>query len=115
MEATKNNTPTPEDNNVVYTLDVEVQQIKGVTDDGRKYDFLAFETYDKRGQRVKLKFRKELKDQLPTYPGNYVLKVDKRYIARDKKSKYPVYWVRQIISFEPLVFDDVDNTEDLPF
>lgn len=98
-----------------YNIDVEVKQIKGTRDDGSKYDFLVYEGIDKRGKVCKIKFRKDLTPQLPKTPGDYVLTVDKRHIARDKKSKYLVYWVRQIISFEEKIFEDVDNTEDLPF
>ena len=111
-EATKNNEAI--ENQTIYTLDVTAEQIKGATPEGRKYDFIAFETTDKRGKVSKLKFRKELATMLPKEPGEYELKVDKRFISRDKMSKYPTYWVREIISFEKKVFIEVENTEDLP-
>lgn len=98
-----------------YTIDIEAKRIKGVTDDGRKYDFITYEGVNKRGELVKFKFRKELSDQIPNREGDFVLVVDKRYIARDKKSKYEVYWVRKIESFEEKIFEEVENTEDLPF
>ena len=99
----------------LYTIDIEAKRIKGVTGDGRKYDFIAYEGLNRRGELVKFKFRKELADQIPNREGDFVLVVDKRYIARDKKSKYEVYWVRKIESFEEKVFEEVENTEDLPF
>ncbi len=96
----------------VYEIIVEGKRIKG-TSNGRAYDFIAFDTYDNNGRKSTIKFTKAVKE-VPEAEGTYKVLVNKKDINRDKMSKYPVYWIKKVVSiteFEPTF----DNTEDLPF
>lgn len=100
----------------VYEIVMHAKRIKGEKD-GRKYDFMSYEATDTKGQKAKFKFVKELAESgiLPKEAGEYLFKIDKRYINRDKKTRFNEYWVREVVSVEPYVPHFDDNVEDLPF
>ena len=98
----------------VYEIVVTAKRIQGETADGRKYDFLTWTGYDKDGRKCKFKMVNGIQG-LPKNAGEYVLKVYKEFINRDKKTRFNEYWVREIISCEPYEPHFEANVEDLPF
>ena len=102
--------------NEQYQLTVEAVRIKGITDDGKLYDFIAFHTFDKYGKKSKIKFTKAVdKKLIPDSPGTYIVTVNKKDINRDKNNKYPVYWIKAITAITEYEGTSKDNEEDLPF
>lgn len=102
--------------NTVYEIVMHAKRIKGEKD-GRKYDFLSYEGADKDGHKCKFKFTKEAVAQgvLPKEAGEYLFKIDKRYINKDHKTRFNEYWIKTILSVEEYVPRFTENTEDLPF
>ena len=99
-----------ENNN--YNIQVDVKRVKGEKD-GKKYDFLSYTAYDKRGKKSKLKFTKDAKN-VPQDEGSYTLTIEKSKINRDKSTKYNEYWVKDVVKFE--IYDGFNTKdEDLPF
>lgn len=98
----------------IYEIVMHAKRVKGEKN-GRKYDFTTYEGKDTKGHKCQFKFVKELKNDVPDEAGEYLFKIDKRYINRDKRTQFNEYWVRQIVSVEPYVPHFDDNTEDLPF
>ena len=97
---------------VEYKIRVEAKRIKGERD-GKKYDFLSFEGFDKNGRKCRFKFTKDCND-VPEEEGEYIMTVDRAYINKDKQSRFNNYWVKEVISFEE--YDGfTPNEDDLPF
>ena len=101
-------------NQAAYELVIHAKRIKGESADGRKYDFLSYEGYDKEGHKCKFKFTKDVKN-LPSEAGEYVFVILKTKINRDKKVRFNEYWIRQVESIAPYAPHFEDNVEDLPF
>lgn len=97
---------------VIYELQVEAKRIKGERD-GKKYDFLSFETFDKNGKKSRIKFTKAC-ENIPEEEGTYLIKVKMKDINRDKMSKYLIYWIKAMVSCEDYE-QSFDNDEPLPF
>lgn len=104
-------------NNTVYEIVMHARRIKGENEQGKKYDFLAYEATDTNGCKAKFKFTKDVAQSgiLPKEQGEYLFKIDKRFINKDHKTRFNEYWVRAVASVEPYVPSFADNTEDLPF
>ena len=95
-----------------YLIQCDVVRIKGEKD-GKKYDFLSYVAYDKKGRKSKLKFTKTAKN-IPSEEGIYVLEIEPSKINRDKTTKYNEYWVKDIISYK--TYDGfTQDDEELPF
>lgn len=98
-----------------YNIMLEAVRLKGNSDDGKAYDFIAFHTYDKTGKKAKIKFTKAVKkDLIPEKAGTYTLVVEKKNISKDKYNKYPVFWVKEIKALTEYEPSALDNDEDLP-
>lgn len=96
----------------IYKIQVDVKRIKGEKD-GKKYDFLTYTAYDKRGKKSKLKFTKTAQN-VPNEEGCFTLTISSTDINRDKSTKYNEYWVKNVDSYS--VYDGFTSTEDdLPF
>lgn len=103
---------TSAEENSNYTIQVDVKRIKGEKD-GKKYDFLTYTAYDKRGKKSKLKFTKDASN-VPNEEGCFTLTIDKTKINRDKSTKYNEYWVKDVVKYE--IYDGFNTKdEDLPF
>ena len=106
------NIASAEENSNVYLIQCDVKRIKGEKD-GKKYDFLTFTAYDKRGKKSKLKFTKEASN-VPQEEGCFTLVIEKSKINRDKSVKFNEYWVKDVVKYE--VYDGfATKDEDLPF
>lgn len=96
----------------IYKIQVDVKRIKGEKE-GKKYDFLTYTAYDKRGKKSKLKFTKTAQN-VPADEGCFTLTILTTNINRDKSTKYNEYWVKNVESYE--IYDGFTATEDdLPF
>ncbi len=111
-ERTQNVTETKENKETVYEINVTANRIK-TQKDGIQYDFLAFSTTTKSGKLARLKFLKDMEEELPKEEGRYKFFINKRFINQDKSLKYLTYWVSRIEDY--ICIDRVDNKEDLPF
>lgn len=101
-----------EQNSNYYLIQCDVTRIKGEKD-GKKFDFLTYTAYDKRGKKSKLKFTKDA-NNVPQEEGCYTLTIDKSKINRDKTTKYNEYWVKDVIKYE--IYDGfAQEDEELPF
>lgn len=101
--------------NVTYEILMEVKRIKGEKN-GKKYDFLTYEGYDKTGKKCRFIFTRDCKEGVdyPDSEGEFIVYVDKKDINRDKSSKYARYYIKATKNYE--VFSgSYDNDEDLPF
>ena len=95
-----------------YLIQCDVVRVKGEKD-GKKYDFLTYTAYDKRGKKSKLKFVKTASN-VPQEEGCYTLTIDRTKINRDKSTKYNEYWVKDVIKCE--IYDGFTQVDDdLPF
>lgn len=95
-----------------YEIIIEAKRIQGEKD-GRKYDFLSYEGYEKTGKKARFIFTKECKN-VPDKVGQYKLIVDKKDINKDTQNRYSRYYIKNFVSCE--LFDgSFDNDEDLPF
>lgn len=65
--------------------------------DGKKFN--VYETFDKKGNRMNLKFTKDVKD-LPT--ATCYAKVNADDMSVDRRKEYPVVWVRAVVEYETL-------------
>lgn len=104
-----------ENQKTTYEILMEVKRIKG-TKNGKDYDFLSYEGFDKTGKKSRFIFTKkcEVGTDYPDSEGEYIVTVDKKKISRDNQSKYPRYYINEVISYE--VFEgSYDNDEELPF
>lgn len=96
-----------------YNIVVAAKRIEGVKTDGTEYSFLTFKGYEKSGKKADFLFTKDCNDT-PTEEGEYIIVVNKKYINKDKLSRYNRYWIKQLVSCEP--YDGfVENNEDLDF
>ena len=96
-----------------YEIVIRAKRIKG-ENASRKFDFLAYEGYDKDGHKCKFKFTQAVKN-LPTEAGEYVFVIPKNAINKDKRVRWNEYWVRDVISCEAYVPHFDETVEDLPF
>ena len=96
-----------------YTIQMEAKRVKGEKSNGEKYNFLAFEGFDKKGNKCTFKFTDKCKIK-PEEEGDYIVKVKLKDINKDKLSRYNIYWIRESISVEE--YDgNYENDEELPF
>lgn len=99
--------------NIEYNIIIAAKRIEGVKADGTEYSFLTFKGYEKSGKRADFMFTKDC-NNVPTEEGEYIIVVDKKYINKDKASRYNRYWIKQLISCEE--YDGfIENEEDLDF
>lgn len=99
--------------NQEYNIIVAAKTISGVKADGTEYNFLAFTGYEKDGKKASFLFTKDCND-VPQEEGEYIIVVNKKYINKDKLSRYNRYWIKQIVSCD--IYDGfVENQEDLNF
>lgn len=99
---------------MAYKIQCDVIRIKGTSKDGKKYDFLTFNGWDKHGRKCKLKPTKSCQDKMPNTEGCYVLEVDENDIRPDKQVRFNEYWVRNVISYTEYDGFKTDP-EELPF
>lgn len=99
----------------IYEIQMDAIRVKGERD-GKAYDFLSFEGYDKKGKKCRFKFTKDCAENydIPEEEGTYIFKINKKDINKDKQSRYSIYWVRAIESVQDFE-GTFDNDEDLPF
>lgn len=83
-------------------IELIAEQIKGETKDGKKYDFLSFHTFDKKGKRAKIKFTKKAKNT-PTEAGVYEAVIKREDMNRDKQSRYYELWIKDIVELNDYV------------
>ena len=98
--------------NTQYELIMESKRIQGEKD-GRKYDFLTFEGFEKSGKKCRFIFTKECGEVIKEV-GTFKVVVDKKDINKDKQNRYSRYYIKKVISVEK--FDNsYDNDDDLDF
>lgn len=114
MTVAKENTVAESvENATKYFIECEVTRIKGETKDGKKYDFLSYTAYDKKGRKSKLKFTKDA-EGMPKEEGLFTLEISPKMINRDKQTRYNEYWVKGVISYKH--YDGyAEDDEELPF
>lgn len=96
-----------------YNIVISARRIKGTKQNGEDYDFLTFKGYEKSGKKCDFLFTKDCND-VPEEEGEYIIVVNKRYINKDKLSRYNRYWIKQLVSCD--VYDGYyENEEDLDF
>lgn len=92
-------------------IEIVAEKIKGETKDGKKYDFLSFHTFDKKGKRAKIKFTKKAKN-IPDEVGIYEAVIHRDNINRDKQAKYYEVWVKDVTELNEYIpqfkRDDID-------
>ena len=93
----------------VKTIIVKVERIKGEKD-GKKYDFLAYTTTNKKGERSRIKFPKTV-ENIPKKEGIYVVTVESVNIRRDNRVVFPTYWVQQVESYDVFIPKQVENED----
>ena len=99
----------------VTVFEIFTKRIAGEKD-GKKYDFLAYHTYDKQAKKVTVKFTQSV-TKAPKE--RCFIKVDNANWNLDKSSRFPTLWVKEIeeivnISYQNKNVQDFSN-EDLPF
>lgn len=99
---------------VVYEIVMHAKRMKGTNASGKPYNFLAFSGTDKSGHKSQFKFKSDCNDA-PKDEGEWLVRVDKRFINKDKRTRFNEYWIAQVVSVEPYVPQFIENTEDLPF
>lgn len=100
---------------VVYDIVIHAKRMKGTSSkSGKAYNFLTFEGFDVHQHKCQFKFKSDCND-VPRDEGDYLIRVDKRFINRDKRTRFNEYWIAQLVSVEPYVPQFAENTEDLPF
>lgn len=110
MENTTNGS-APESAKLLKII-MEVKRIKGEKN-GNKYDFLAYNGYDKNNRKCKFKFTKACKGQ-PDDEGLFEVTVDSKMINKDKGSRFNDYWIKAVESYTK--YDGFQSKpEDLPF
>ena len=101
--------------NVIYDIVIHAKRMKGTSSkSGKSYNFLTFEGYDTHSHRCQFKFKSDCND-VPKEEGEYLIRVDKRYINKDKRTRFDEYWIAKLVSVEPYAPQFTENTEDLPF
>lgn len=95
-----------------YELIMEAKRIQGEKD-GRKYDFLTFEGYEKSGKKCRFIFTRECGEPIKEV-GQYKVVVDKKDINKDKQNRFSRYYIKNYISCEPFN-SSFDNDDDLDF
>lgn len=96
-----------------YNIVIAAKRIEGIKTDGTEYSFLTFKGFEKSGKRADFLFTKDCND-VPTEEGEYIIVVNKKYINKDKLSRYNRYWIKQLVSCD--VYDGYyENSEDLDF
>ena len=112
MTTANENTSASVENAQNYKIQCDVVRVKGEKE-GKKYDFLSYTAYDKKGRKSRLKFTKTARN-IPDKEGIYVLEIEPKDINRDKTTKYNEYWVRNVVSYS--VYDGfTQDDEELPF
>ena len=95
-----------------YEIVIEAKRIQGEKD-GRKYDFLSFEGFEKNGRKCRFIFTKECKN-IPEEVGQYKIVVEKKNINKDKQNRYARYYIKELVSCEKFE-SSYDNDDDLDF
>lgn len=96
-----------------YDIIVAAKRIEGTKENGEHYSFLTFKGYEKSGKRADFLFTKDCND-VPTEEGEYIITVNKKYINKDKMSRYNRYWIKRLESC--VEYDGfIENNEDLDF
>lgn len=113
MTVAKENTSSSVKNEQTnYLIECEVTRVKGEKE-SKKYDFLSYTAYDKKGRKAKLKFTKDA-EGMPKEEGLFILEIDPKQINRDNGTRYNEYWVRGVVSFKH--YDGfTQHDEELPF
>jgi len=93
-------------------LNVKVERIVGENANG-KYDFLAYNTFDKQGKKWKVSFRKEVKN-MPQKEGQFTLIVRNDKMSFDRSNKYRKMYIHEIIAVEEFKLKPLAD-EDNPF
>ena len=65
--------------------------------DGKKFN--VYETFDKKGNRMTLKFVRDI-NELPTE--TCYAKVKTENMSVDRRKEYPVLWVKEVVEYVPL-------------
>lgn len=95
-----------------YELIIEAKRIQGEKD-GRKYDFLTFEGYEKSGRKCRFIFTKDCNEIIEKV-GQFKVVVDKKHINKDKQNRFSRYYIKQVVSIEEFN-NEYDNDDDLDF
>lgn len=69
-----------------------------------KKTFLSWTTYDKKGKRYSVHFRKEI--VLPKEEGTYEMEVDEKNFQVNNYKRYPEVWVSKEAFFAPYTGDE---------
>lgn len=98
-----------------YELKITATRMKGFTKDNKAYDFIAFKSYDLKGNKCDIIFNKECPN-VPTKEGVYYLKVASNKIYLDNRKQFYTYRIKEFI--ECIAYDShLEETynDDLPF
>lgn len=102
----------PED---YFLIVMDGERKKGKRQDGRAYDFIAWQGWDKYNKRATFKFVKTVQN-VPTEEGTYKFILPKFAMHRDKSTRYATYWINEITEVKPYSYEtsrEIDET--LPF
>lgn len=100
-----------------YSIKISVERITGTTSEGRKYDFLVAKGVDKKGIKSDFKFTRACVGT-PQKAGVYLMTVDSKYIKKDKRSIYSIYWIsniKSLIPYDEVQQEEEEDDEELPF
>lgn len=98
-----------------YEIIIDGERKQGKTSDGRPYDFIAWNGWDKTNKRASFRFTQKC-ENVPKDPGSYRFIIKKRDINLDRQRRYKTYWINTIAFVQPYSYENSREVdEDLPF